>query len=308
MRGAVLLDKGRYEIAGAIKIRSSGVILRGAGAGENGTLLVATGLDRRTLITIGGADDRKTIDSPIKITDAYVPVNAMRFHVESSSNLKPGDTILIHRPCTAEWIDKLGMKDTGGGIGLGWHPGTRDITWDCTIKAVDGNQIAIDSPITTALDSSVGASTVTKCTWPGRISNAGVENLRCDSAFDTANPKDENHSWMAVAFENAQDCWARQVTVTHFVGSAVSVWDSCKKITVEDVRSLDPISEAAGYRRHTFYTTGQQTLFQRCWSEHGRHDFAIGTCARTERVCPMRSDRRAGGQRADRQLGKRHAL
>ena len=35
----------------------------------------------------------------------------------------------------------------------------------------------------------------------------------------------------------------------------------------------------AGYRRHTFFTQGQLTLFLRCWSEHGRHDFAVGHCA-----------------------------
>src|SRR6185369_3555443 len=41
-------------------------------------------------------------------------------------------------------------------------------------------------------------------------------------------------------------------------------------------KSLEPVSEIAGYRRHTFTTYGQQTLFQRCYSEHGRHDFAVG--------------------------------
>ena len=279
IRGAVLLEKGKHEIAGALKIRSAGVVLRGSGAGEGGTTLVATGTDRRTLITIAGANDRKADDAAIKITDAYVPVNAMHFHVESSTDLKPGDTILIHRPCTAEWIDKLGMNETGGGIGLGWHAGTRDIVWDCKITAIQGDQITLDSPITTALDSTLGGSTITKYTWPGRISQVGVENLRCESAFDTANPKDEAHSWMAITFENAQDCFVRQVAAAHFVGSAVSVWDSCKRITVEDVRSLAPISEIAGYRRHTFFTNGQQTLFQRCWSEQGRHDFAVGCCA-----------------------------
>ena len=29
-------------------------------------------------------------------------------------------------------------------------------------------------------------------------------------------------------------------------------------------------------RRTTFYTLGQQTLFQRCYSEQGIHDFAAG--------------------------------
>jgi len=48
--------------------------------------------------------------------------------------------------------------------------------------------------------------------WPGRIENVGIENLRCESTFDPANPKDENHSWFAITVENAQNAWVRQVT------------------------------------------------------------------------------------------------
>jgi hypothetical protein len=36
------------------------------------------------------------------------------------------------------------------------------------------------------------------------------------------------------------------------------------------------VSEIGGQRRYTFYTSGQQTLFQRCYAEYGYHDFAIG--------------------------------
>ena len=70
--------------------------------------------------------------------------------------------------------------------------------------------------------------------WPGRIRQVGVENLRCESAFDPANPHDEEHAWGAIGLENAQDAWVRQVTSAHFAGSAVAVWESCKRVTVED--------------------------------------------------------------------------
>src|SRR5882757_951031 len=43
IRGAVLLDKGTYEVAGSLVIRQSGIILRGSGMGEDGTVLLATG-------------------------------------------------------------------------------------------------------------------------------------------------------------------------------------------------------------------------------------------------------------------------
>ena len=43
--------------------------------------------------------------------------------------------------------------------------------------------------------------------------------------------------------------------------------------------ALAPVSEPGGYRRRVFYTAGQQTLFRRCRSEHGLHDFVVGFAA-----------------------------
>ncbi len=278
-RGAVLLQSGKFEVAGGITLLQSGIVLRGQGPGDGGTLLVATGVDRRTLITIKGASDREIEGHPASITDSYVPVNATQFHVADPSQFKVGDPVAIVRPCTAEWIKALAMADVGGGIGLGWKPSTRNITWDRTIVAVSANQITIDAPITTAIDAAFGGGTIAKFRWPGQISQVGVESLACESACDPANPKDEAHSWIAVSLENVRNAWVRRITTTHFAGSAVSVFETASQITVEDCRSLAPVSEIAGYRRHTFYTTGQLTLFKACWSEFGRHDFSVGCCA-----------------------------
>jgi hypothetical protein len=280
IRGAVLLLNGRHEVFGQLQITNSGVVLRGQGINDNGTILAAAGLDRRTLIRIAGKNDSTSIsNSNWQIADDYVPVGATSFHVRDASGLKVGDAIRIIRPSTKEWIDFLGANDFGGGEGGGWRAGSRDIVWERKIKSVDGNLIAVDAPITTALEKKYGGARVETFSWPGRIENIGIENLSLDSAFDSANAKDENHSWCAITMENAADCWVRQVTFKHFAGSAVAIYESCKQITVEDCLSLAPVSEDGGYRRNTFFTMGQQTLFLRCFSEHGRHDFSAGHCA-----------------------------
>lgn len=59
----------------------------------------------------------------------------------------------------------------------------------------------------------------------------------------------------------------------------VAVFETASRTTVQDCISIDPISEVGGYRRHTFFTMGQQTLFLRCHAENGRHDFSVGHCA-----------------------------
>jgi hypothetical protein len=276
IRGAVLLEKGTYEVAGSLRINASGVVLRGSGPA---TVLKGMGKSRETLVRIVGKKDRATGASNA-IADIYVPVNAITVHVAQAGLYKAGDQVLIHRPSTLEWIKQLGTATFGGGVSaLGWKPGERDLYWDRTIVAVNGTAITLDAPLTTALDTTYGGGTITSYEWPGRISQAGVENLAMESVYDAANPKDEAHRWMAVTIENTADAWVRQVTFTHFAGSAVNVLETAKRVTVEDCKSLAPVSEIGGQRRYTFLTTGGQTLFQRLYSEFGYHDFAVGFCA-----------------------------
>lgn len=279
IRGAVLLQKGDYEINGSLSIRASGVVLRGSGMGGNGTVLTGTGFNRETLIRVIGVNNR-VLSTPVKITDAYVPVNARTLNVANPQQFKTGDKVLVHRPSTTGWIKLLGMEHFGGGItALGWKPGERDIDWDRTVVAVAGNTITLDAPLTTALDTAYGGATIVPYQWQGRIMHTGVEHLRCRSAYDNNNPKDEDHRWMAVTLENVADAWVRQLTFEHFAGSAVAVLETAKRVTVEDCISLSPVSEIGGQRRYTFFVSGQQTLFQRNYAEYGYHDFAAGFCA-----------------------------
>jgi hypothetical protein len=280
LRGAVLLLKGRHEISGGLLITNSGVVLRGQGASDNGTILVGTGLDRRTLIRVLGKNDRATkSDGGWIIADDFVPVGTKILRLKNSSGIKTGDTVRVIRPSTKEWIEKLNAADFGGGEGGGWHPGSHDIVWNRVVKSVEGNSITLDAPITTALETNFGGGRVETFSWSGRISNVGAENLQLESAFDAGNPKDENHSWFGITMENTADAWVRQVMFKHFAGSAVALYESCQRVSVEDCLSLAPVSEIGGYRRHTFFTMGQQTLFLRCFAEHGRHDFSVGHCA-----------------------------
>ncbi len=278
-RGAILLQKGRYEVLGQLKIKASGIVLRGSGAGENGTQLIGTGTDRETLIRVYGKNDKKLNDE-VKISDEYVPVNATKFSIANASSFKVGDKIIVRRPSTKEWITDLGTESFGGGLSsLGWKQGELDVHFDRTITAINNNEITIDAPLTTALDAKYGGGFIASYQWEGRIENVGIENMQLISSYDKANPKDEAHRWMAITIENAQDIWARQLSFQHFAGSAVNVLETAKRVTVEDCKSTSPISEIGGQRRYTFLTTGQQTLFQRCYAEEGYHDFATGYCA-----------------------------
>ena len=124
-RGAVLLRKGQYQIAGTLRISAGGVVLRGEGRERDRTVIMATGTGRRTLIKVNavlwrleehrsvrvsrGKAWREVPGTRRAITDAYVPVGARTFHVESTRGLAAGDRIIVHRPSTGAWISAIGM-------------------------------------------------------------------------------------------------------------------------------------------------------------------------------------------------------
>jgi hypothetical protein len=294
-RGAVLLEAGRYTIDTHLRIAASGVVLRGSGTGENGSVLIAAGTSRRSLIVVSGSDEPRgaiggvtdgrvveTTGRPRPVAEQYVPAGATGLTVADTADLKPGDRIVVRRPSTASWIALLGMNLFQGWRPenrLHWQPGSRDIEWDRVVTAVQGDRLRIDAPLTTALDERFGGASVMRILARGRITQAGVESLRLVSAFDASRPMDEDHSWYAISLDDVENAWVRRVAALHFAGSVINAGSRTKWLTVEDVDALAPVSEPGGFRRRAFYTAGQQTLFRRCRSEHGLHDFVVGFAA-----------------------------
>src|SRR5690606_40835456 len=116
LRGAVLLQPGRYVLSGSLKLHTSGVVLRGSGFTENGTVLIGEGTTRETLIRIAGQSDIVR-EKKGRVEDAYVPVNAHAFRVDNVGDLRPGDRILITRPSRDEW-SRSEERRVGQGRGL----------------------------------------------------------------------------------------------------------------------------------------------------------------------------------------------
>ncbi|WP_281227886.1 DUF6298 domain-containing protein [Flavobacterium aquiphilum] len=275
-RGAVLLDKGIFKISGTLYIKKSGVVLRGSGNTENGTVLLGTGVKRESVIRILGVDDKKMGEN-LEFGNSYTALGAQKIQLKNSSKLKPSDEIIISKPLTDNWIKELKMDDFGAETAwVGWKKNDWEITWNRVVTKINGNEVTLNAPLTMTLDDKYGAAKVTVYSWPGRIEHIGVENILMKSTYNASNPKDEEHRWQAISIENTKNAWVKQVNFKHFSGGAVAALKSAQQITVEDCIATEPISEIAGFRRLTFYTEGQQTLFQRCYSENGYHDFAVG--------------------------------
>jgi len=276
-RGAVLLDKGTYNLERSLWIQTSGVVLRGTDKHE--TILLRHGVDRSALLHIEGIKNSAIKDS-LKLASTYIPVNQKKLELSGVTKVKVGDRLRIVRPSTKEWIESIGCDIFGGGISaLGWKPGDMDVTWDRTVTSIDGNAVTLNAPLTSAIDPQFGGARIYSYKWDGRIADSGVENLTMISDYNKQYPKDEDHCWTGVTIENAENCWVRQINFSHFAGNAVFLQPTSSQITVEDCISKEPVSEIAGFRRIIFYTMGQLNLFQRCYSEDGINDFAAGYCA-----------------------------
>ncbi len=291
-RGAVLLKKGRFPVAGSLYVRSSGVVLRGEGQGEDGTVLVATGTRQRSLIIVGGHEPRLAGDedgsassAPIpksrrEVTDEYVPVGAYTLHVDKAEGLRVGEEIVVNRPSTAEWIHELGMDripPAKGHAVVQWRAGTKDLLFNRIIAGISGNELRLDAPMMCALDRRFGGGEVLTGQPDNAIRQVGIENLRGDSEFKSAT--DEAHGWVFIDLNGVRDAWVRQVTSLHFGYGCVYVKRDSRSITVEDCSCLDPISQITGGRRYSFALDGQLTLVQRCYARNGRHDFVMHALA-----------------------------
>ncbi len=305
-RGALLLRAGYYRMATPVRIQASGIVLRGEGMGDTGTILLGTGTGRppatsgqgpgpgrgpTALVTIGGASGVVADEaSQREVADDYVPVGARSLRLTSTRGLKAGDAVVVRRIGNQAWIDAVGMSAPN--TTSPWRP--FNVDWDRVIVEVQGNTIVLDAPITCAIERRWGGGFVMNSSDQGRIQGVGVENLRGMSEFDptvrTSNYgnmdrpdyaaeeyySDENHFRDFISFDNARNCWVRNVTALHFVNSMVGTQRGTKWITVQDCVSREPVSVRAGGRRFTFALRGQLALVQRCYSDKGRHSFMSG--------------------------------
>lgn len=278
-RGAILLQAGEYHITEPLRISASGIVIRGAG--KSATKIVKEGVDRGAAIYIEGGSSVLSNET-LYVSDQKVKAGSTTLSLSSTANLKVGDRIAISRPSTKEWIQSIKMNDFGGGLDYtGWKAGDIDVVWHRTITNISGNQITLDSPITTTLDTQWAKTFVQIITSSDAISECGVENLTIESAPDAGDNTltGEDHCWDGVWIENASDCWVRAVDFNGLAGSAVNLQRNTQRITVEDCIADNPLSEVGGWRRCVFTTRGEQNLFQRCISRHGIHDFSTGFIA-----------------------------
>jgi len=281
-RGAILLKAGTYYINNTIRITSSGIVLRGEGQGQNGTILVDTRngksipsqiqsrKEQSLIALIGNTKSFVSLGLEARIQTSHVKVGAREVELTDNPGFQVGDTISVIKTTNSKWIEMLDMAQ------YGWTPNLYQLGHPRVISAIESNRIHFDVPMVDQIIENEGGGKILKISYPGRISNSGIENLRVETVYDGA--EDEMHIWNAIHLIGVENCWVRNVTGKYFVFSLVGLYNESSFNTIQDCAMLESKSIPTGNRRYPFYIDkGTGNLFQRCYSKDGRHDFVTGS-------------------------------
>lgn len=276
-RGAIMLKQGTYPIKGTLKIKSSGIVLRGEG---EATKLVATGARKRNLIEFEG-DGSLNPSSPAdyNITDKYVPVGRFWVRVKNPSFFKVGDDVVIYRPAIQKWISDLKMDQIppaeDGTPSNQWLIKDYNLISERRITAKLGDTLHFDNPIMMAIDNEYGGGAVYKASFPGRINQCGIENMLIESEYKS--DTDNDHGWVAIAMKKVEHSWIRNVTSRYFGNGLMVLDNNTRFVTVKDCECLDAKSVIEGGTRYSFsINNAQQCLVIDCQTTEGRHDCVTG--------------------------------
>jgi hypothetical protein len=273
-RGAVRLGPGTWRVTGPLSIDQSGVVLRGSGSGPTGTVINLGGTPFR-FISITGSGSATTSNA-VSITDPYVPSGARSFDVSSAAGFDVGDTVYVQRTVTSPWIHFMDMDTlVRGGKPQTWiSPGTV-INTDRRIAAISGNHVTLDVPLTDSIDStylSPPGGRLVKYSWPGRISNVGLEGVRIvapPQGTSLREPRFQLSSMDAVV-----DAWVKDVYFKDCVDCA-SVSRGAKRVTIEDVTIQHTGAVSDAPYPADFSLSGTQVLAHRCTSLNARNVYTV---------------------------------
>lgn len=292
-RGALLLKDGTYRVSSTLWIEKSGVVIRGEGDDDGGTVILAQGTDKYVVFVIEGPNDIEPNSerSFREITDSYVPVGARSFNVASTSGHQVGDEIFVLKRINDAWIKATKNPEA-------WNPDFHPFNqaykykYKRKILAINGNNITIDAPIVDAINTTYGGGMIIgydteNATQEFRIKQCGIERLQIRSEFNPNETErilytnedlfsDEDHAWVGIEIDNAVDCYVKEVTGKYLGYGLVTLKHGAYRVTVQNCSMLEPVSEMDGGRKYSFMVYGQRNLIRDCFSRLARHDFALG--------------------------------
>ena len=226
-RGAVLLMPGKYLCSKAITISADGVIVRGSGKTENGSIIYMTGGQHTAVVLAqpnrergdnrqGSSEDKP---KPVKITENYIPAGSISFSVADASGFKAGDRVKIRKPATAKWIEYMQMHNlVRYGTPQNWISVGTQMSTERFIASVKDNIITLDAPLVDSYDAGFSDDDINiilanDVKW---LRQAGLENLRIECPFQAVGHGGALYTAVRL---NGEDCWLRDLDILETMNS-----------------------------------------------------------------------------------------
>jgi hypothetical protein len=274
-RGALQLSAGTWDVLGTLHLNVNGVVLSGAGNGDDAatnTILRRTGTSQNAIVQAGNRDDQfesEVSGTRSQITTARVQVGSLNFQVDHPEYYKIGDPVIIWQPSTQTWLDAV---DRGGVTDNNyWRPGEIEIRYHRYVTAITNSTITVDAPVFTHLDRSLSQSYLFKYNNSHVLTRLGIEKLQVNVV--TAGETSEDHAEDAIKFIGTEDSWIRDCTMKHFWHAGVQ-WEGSTRCTAERCRAIEPNSIVTGGRRYNFSMYHAQLILVRdSFASYSRHAY-----------------------------------
>ncbi len=291
-RGVVQLSPGQFDISDTLNINASGVILRGAGNGNDpasDTILRSTSLNPISIIHVDSPQitsiQLRDSGPRNEIIDKVVPGGATSFRVANSDVYSVGEWINVERAPNQVWFDLVTslFPDDPSGENFGWNTSESRFTFqqERRITRIEGDRVFVHAPLSHNIDRRLGTGTIQRY-HEDRISNIGIQRIRGTSIFNASETDevqgkvvftDEDHAKDFIFFDAVINAYASDVTGQHLSASAVAVGGLARSVTVQDAAYVEPVSLITGSRRYAFLTDGQFVLQKNLETNQARRAF-----------------------------------
>jgi hypothetical protein len=282
-RGAVLLAPGTFTCSGTITVSADGVVLRGSGSGNGGTIIKMTG-EKHSAIVVGKGRSNQSVPETktgfkaveTVIADQYVPSGAVSFTVADTKGFVVGDQIEIRKPVTKAWVHFMEMDNlVRDGKPQTWIREGSTINTRRAIAAIDGNKITLDVPVSDSFDSGFSQPAgivVVKISGTDLVSQCGVENLHIQAPPMKTSHEEALYSALRI---NGRDCWAKKLLIEETMNSVGA--NGCR-ITMEEIAITRTVPNVGASKPAEFAPNAGQILLNRC-SSKGDNIWHVGTGA-----------------------------
>lgn len=314
--GVVYLPAGTYRVAPpsgqtiALRIRSSNIVLRGAGSAQTFLLNTSTEMRSKSVISASSAGPFWYWDSG---TDYAVTADLLtptvRIPVADTSPFTVGDAILIRNDITTAWVNEhnepgwLGFENSLSGIAyhreiMGIDTGTSELLIDVptryAMKMRDNTRIYIRNHHLTG----VGVESLSI----GNIQHPGTSWGEGDYTDDMTAAGQAHASWL-IRFRNLKDSWVRDVatfqpagntTTAHLLSNGLSLLE-CRGITVSNCFFQRPQYGGGGGNGYMFRLQhANECLIENSTAEFSRHGFVFSHMGSAGNVFRNCTDRKTG--------------